>query len=280
LTMPRMRKQPDRDDIIASLVDGAPAFNLKGGVEYAYALALSRMARAAGFALLANRIQKALPDLDLPPPDVVIRFDAEVDDYEPARFEDYCIQYCLVRMISVFEQYLRDIYLLVRIGVEARSAGQIQRDAVKQICDATVKDRSGLWKLFRNLFTALGKPVKVIEGRHWISSLDGIRNCIVHRGGWVEDLDVGKKGVFEAVWRKTTMMDPGGRFVTSLPHKVEKGGELSVIFADEKRVWNKGERIALSVQDCQDGAFTLSAVCYQIHINVSDGLRQLLAKRT
>jgi len=260
-------------------IDGVPAINAKDALDYIHAVMLSNMARAAGFALLGNRIQKVLPALDLPPPDVVVHFQAERLKHEAARFENWCIQYSLVSMISACERYLRDVSVLVCLVMEqSGSGGRIQRAAVTRICNEAEKDTSGLWKLLTNLFAALGRPETVIEGRGRFTSLDKIRNCIIHRRGVVGDLDVGKNGMLEAAWRKTTMTDPDGQIVTSLPFKAEKGGEFSVTVTEQKRSWKKGEQIALSVQDCQDMAFTLAEFCSQVQDQVANRLRDLLTK--
>lgn len=259
---------------------GHSKVNLSNEVEEIYASAIFNMEAAAGFASLANQIAKVLPSTKLPHADIVIGFADGKQHPSPTLFESSCTDHSLVTMLGVCEQYLRHLTFLVNLGVEqSRSDGPIQGDVVGRILDGSMRDTSALWTVFESLLKALGRTRHTIKSREWFASLDRVRNCLVHRAGLVGDLDVNNRGVLEASWRKTSMIDPEGHVVTALPFKTETGGEFRFEITEQTRSWKKGERIKLSVQDCHDMAYTLGEFCGDVKDEVSQGLRELLTTR-
>ena len=246
-------------------------------IEAQFAVVILAMELAAEFASVGERVGKALPDLPLPPSDIVVKYGTGRHRQVSSKFGQYCANYSLVLMISGCEQYLRQLTLFSRIAAEiARSRGPIRGDRFEQIRQDVARDKSPLWRVFSELLKTLGRKRQTIYGRTWFTSLERIRNCLVHRAGVVGDADIPKKAVFEAIWPKTTITDPDGRLVTSLPFRTEKGGEYRITATPQKRVWQKGERIAISAQDCHDMAFSLAQFCDQVRIQVHAGLEDLL----
>jgi len=243
---------------------GQYAINADKDVDGLFARAIADLERAAMFAVVGERAGEPSADMKLQAADAVVYFGGRPDQggklYSQVRerFGSYCANYSLVCMIGVCEQYLRQLHLLAELAVEqARSEGPIGGDKFEQIRKKAAKDTSRLWRVFEELLEILGKERAEVHSRKWLSSLDAIRNCIVHRGGVVGDGDANRRGEFATTWRRTTLV-VDGEPIPSLPFVVNAGQMLSVRFEDRVRSWHVGETVQLTANDCQDMAFTLS----------------------
>jgi hypothetical protein len=251
--------------------------DLNREVENAFAQVIWDLERAAQFATTGEQLGKLPSDTQLPPPDVAVRYGgqrfAEVWETLGCR----CAYYSLICMIGACERYLRQMNLITRVTAQiAEKGGAISVDELRETRLECAYNTSSLWLVLRDTLRILRVSTKSLSGRAWFSSLDAVRNCLVHRGGSVDLADTDKRGLFKVTWRKTTVLDPEGQPITSLPYVMKKAGTISMRVEDYRQTWRAGDHIQLTANDCQEMAFTLSHFCSEMKAQVHLGLQKIL----
>ena len=113
-----------------------------------------------------------------------------------------------------------------------------------------------------------------------VQSLNRARNCVVHRLGWVSELDVGPDGTLKAVWEEYAIMagqmeEPGQAESSRRIGRgdVIHGGEMMWIRRVKKvREYPLGARVSLSVND-------ITEICHTIHLFANQVRDDLKRKR-
>lgn len=111
-------------------------------------------------------------------------------------------------------------------------------------------------------------PLRALMDRmKWLSGIYKIRNCLAHRLGNVEMVDVKRPGTsiddiqegdkLRAVWLRVKA-SVGGNEIPSFPHQVSGPSEVVVSFEEYEREWEIGEQIEITPLECQVIAMSLS----------------------
>jgi hypothetical protein len=127
--------------------------------------------------------------------------------------------------------------------------------------------RSGPVKLCSEL--VVQKPSAELSRRmNWLCGLVDVRNCLTHRLGVVQLIDVKPAGAaiedtkdtdrLRAIWLRPKVL-LGDREIT-LPylHEGPDGAQLSIGFDEYQREWAIGDKIEITPDDCQAISFSLS----------------------
>jgi hypothetical protein len=128
---------------------------------------------------------------------------------------------------------------------------------------------------------ALGARMKWLEGTY------KVRNCLAHRLGIVEMIDVKPPrepiqnvkdtDTLKAVWLKVKMLVDGRE--VSLPYQHGAGqGQGEIKFEEYEREWKIGEVIHITPQDCQNVAMSLSLLGTQVLAEFEQEMNSMLAK--
>jgi hypothetical protein len=223
--------------------------------------------------MLGAQIEKLPADSELPPSNATMRFGGSPDpgcaSPEYVRgFASFCARSSLIDMMGACERYLRNLWLIARLVELVETNGLITVPEYLALRDCSDKDRSGLWDLFDAVLVTGGIKRQSVGGRRWFTSLDLLRNCLVHRGGLVGSADTNKRGVLKTTWRGVILIAPEGEVISSLPYLSSHGGELKIVTKDRLREWTLGEHLNITAADCQEMAFSLSIFCDQLRVQL------------
>jgi hypothetical protein len=128
---------------------------------------------------------------------------------------------------------------------------------------------------------ALGTRMKWLEGTYMV------RNCLAHRLGVVEMIDVKPPrepiqnvkdtDTLKAVWLKVKMLVDGRE--VSLPYQHGAGqGQGEIKFEEYEREWKIGEVIHITPQDCQNVAMSLSLLGTQVLAEFEQEVTSILTR--
>lgn len=110
------------------------------------------------------------------------------------------------------------------------------------------------------------------EKMEWLDGLYRVRNCLAHRLGTVQMVDVKPSGVpldqtkdtdtLKAVWLRPRILVNGKE--VQLPHTTVEATQGAVDFQRYVREWKIGEQIDVNPLDCQGIAISLSMLGQQL----------------
>jgi hypothetical protein len=123
----------------------------------------------------------------------------------------------------------------------------------------------------------------------WLEGTYKIRNCLSHRLGIVEMIDVKPPGVsldrvkdsdtLKAMWlRLKATVD--GREIVDFPHTVTGPGKGHITFEEYEREWKIGDQIHITALECQAIAMSLSLLGNQVLADFEREMNALLAGST
>jgi hypothetical protein len=131
-------------------------------------------------------------------------------------------------------------------------------------------------------------PSAVLRARmKWLEGTYKVRNCLAHRLGMVEMIDVKlprepiqnvkDTDTLKAAWLKVKMVVDGREVSLSYQQGVGQGkGEVK--FEEYEREWKIGEVIHITSQDCQNVAMSLSILGNQVLAEFEQEMNSMLAK--
>jgi hypothetical protein len=147
-------------------------------------------------------------------------------------------------------------------------------------------DGPNLWRILTQLQQESRRgPVKMCDGllvtqpsvalkgkMEWLDGLYRVRNCLAHRLGRVQMIDVKPPGVpldqtkdddkLKAIWLRPRVLVDGHE--VQLPYSAAKDGQGKVDFASYAREWKIGDQIDVNPVDCQAIAISLSLLGQQL----------------
>ena len=173
-----------------------------------------------------------------------------------------------INMVCRFESNMAS-FLYQRLVVEhvGSSGKQMDTESWWDILDEVQKiSRQGLEKLCLRI--AQEPDSSLTERLLWLTGLIGVRNCLIHRFGAVQMVDV-KKGkgslrqvkdddLLSATWLRFNVVHEDGTPVHKDP--VSRGTPINVRFDAVTRDWKIGDTIHLDSDECQDLARCLSMI--------------------
>jgi len=117
-------------------------------------------------------------------------------------------------------------------------------------------------------------PSSELQGRmRWLEGIYRVRNCLAHRLGKVEIVDVKPPGApldsvkdtdtLKAVWLSLKATADGQEMV-NFPHQITGPGKVDIGFEEYEREWKIGDQIEITAQECQFVAISLSLLGKQV----------------
>jgi hypothetical protein len=131
-------------------------------------------------------------------------------------------------------------------------------------------------------------PSATLQARmKWLEGTYKVRNCLAHRLGMVEMIDVKPPRIplesvkdtdtLKAVWLKVKVLVDGRE--VNLPYQHGPGqGQGEIKFEEYERKWKIGEVIHITPQDCQNVARSLSLLGNQVLAEFEQEMNSMLAK--
>jgi hypothetical protein len=193
----------------------------------------------------------------------------------------------LISMVSRVEVHAQNLLLQRRVLEELGSTGKHMTPARmwSTLKRAHQEARSGPVKLCSELVVT--KPSAPLVARmKWLEGVYRVRNCLAHRLGQVQIVDVKPAGktledttdhdTLKAVWLKPVAL-LNGKEIENFPH--EGGGHIEVSFREYEREWAIGQKIDVTTEDCQAIAMSLSMLatellrCFETEMNDFLGIR-------
>jgi hypothetical protein len=120
----------------------------------------------------------------------------------------------------------------------------------------------------------------------WLEGIYRVRNCLAHRLGQVEIIDVRPPGVplesvkdtdtLKAVWLRLRAT-ADGQEIANFPHQVTGRGNVNVGFEEYGREWKIGDQIEITALECQFVAMSLSFLGNQVLADFQGEMNAMLA---
>jgi hypothetical protein len=122
------------------------------------------------------------------------------------------------------------------------------------------------------------------EKMEWLDGLYRVRNCLAHRLGRVQMVDVKSSGVpldktkdtdaLKTVWLRPRILVDGRE--VQLPYTATTAAQGTVDFGSYVREWKIGEQIDVNPLDCQAIAMSLSMLGQQLQADFEGEMNALL----
>lgn len=250
--------------------------SLCGGLAYDAAVAV------AGAALSKMPLPDAAPDFTVPIRCGGVEQDQAVRREAPILFA----RFSLISMISRFEIHAQKLLLQRRV-LEHLKGPSKRMDGPNfwRILTLVQKEsRSGPVKMCNGLIIA--KPSTALkEKMEWLEGLYQVRNCLAHRLGTVQMIDVKPSDVpleqtkdndtLKAVWLRPRVLVDGKE--VQLPYTTTGAVRGTVDFEPYVREWGIGEQIDVNPLDCQAIAISLAMLGEQLQTDFEGEMNTLLA---
>jgi hypothetical protein len=253
--------------------------SLCGGLAYDASVAV------AGVALSKIPLPHATPDFTVPVRCGGLEQDQAVRREAPILFA----RFSLISMISRFEIHAQKLLLQRRV-LEHLKGPSKRMDGPNfwRILTLVQKEsRSGPVKMCDGMVIA--KPSAALkEKMEWLDGLYRVRNCLAHRLGTVQMIDVKSSGVpldqtkdddtLKAVWLRPAVLVDGKEI--QLPYTAIEAAQGTVEFRPYVREWKIGEQIDVNPLDCQAIAISLSMLGQQLQTDFEGEMNALLGIAT
>jgi len=173
----------------------------------------------------------------------------------------------------------------------------LQRRVLEDLKDGQRMNPGKMWSLLKKVHTeskqgpvklcselVVQKPSSSLLARMtWLDGVYRIRNCLAHRLGQVQIVDVKPPGksleetsdddTLKVTWLKIEASVNGNK-IESFPH--HGGGEMQIHFREIEREWRVGEKIQITADDCQAIAMSLSMLGNQLLQDFLTEMNQIL----
>jgi hypothetical protein len=236
---------------------------------------LSGLQYDAAIAVLGKSCSMVPVQADVPDLSNGIRLGGLEEDKAVRRdSEGLLSRFSFISMVSRFETHARLLLLQRRVLEELRSPGRKMTpdrmwNILRRVNDET---RSGPVIICSKLLVE--HPSADLQTKmKWLEGIYKIRNCLAHRLGTVEMIDVKPAGVsldsvkdgdtLKAVWLRLKIIVDGQEIV-DFPHKPAGPGKGEFKFEEYEREWKIGDRIDITALECQAVAMSLSFLGNQV----------------
>jgi hypothetical protein len=217
-----------------------------------------------------------------------IRVSGGIEDEAVRRdAEGLLARLALISMVSRVEVHAQNLLLQRRVLEELRSTGaRMVPGKMWSILKRVHQEaRHGPVKLCSEMVVTKPSPL-LLARMKWLEGVYRVRNCLAHRLGNVQIVDVKPTGkaledtkdqdTLKVVWLKLVAF-VDGKEIEEFPHK--GGGNLQVSFREYEREWAIGQKIDVTSEDCQAIAMSLSMLatellrCFETEMNEVLGIK-------
>jgi hypothetical protein len=249
--------------------------SLCDGLAYDAAIAV------AGETLSKIPLHDATPDFTIPFRCGGLEQDQAVRREAPTLFA----RFSLISMMSRFEIHAYNLLRQRRVlehlkGPSKRMDGPSFWRILTRV---QTESRSGPVKMCDGLVVA--KPSAALKAKmEWLEGLYRVRNCLTHRLGTVQMIDVKPAGVpldqtkdddtLKAIWLRPRFLLDGKEI--QLPYSTTEAAQVTVDFEQYVREWKIGAQIDVSPDDCQAIAISLSMLGQQLQADFEGEMDVLL----
>jgi hypothetical protein len=249
--------------------------SLCNGLKYDAAIAL------AGGVLSKIPLPPGAPDFEVP-----VRF-AGLEEDQAVRREAPIVfaRFSLISMISRSEIHAQHLLLERRVLEHLKGPGKRMdsQSFWRILTRVQSESRSGPVKMCDGL--VITQPSAALkEKMEWLGGLYRVRNCLAHRLGRVQMVDVKPSGVpldqtkdedkLKAIWLRPRVLLDGEE--VALPYSTTKPGQITVDVQEYVREWKIGEQIDVSPADCQAIAISLSMLGQELQADFEREMNALL----
>jgi hypothetical protein len=249
--------------------------SLLGGLAYDAAVAV------AGIALSKIPQLDGKPDFSVPIRCGGFHEDSAVRRDAPILFS----RFSLISMVSRFEVHAQNLLLQRRVLEYLR--GPVKKmdgpNLWRILIQVKSESRQGPVKMCNGLI--ITQPSDTLKERmEWLDGLYRVRNCLAHRLGRVQMIDVKPPDVpldqtkdddrLRAVWLRLRVSVDGQEI--QLPYFATKEAQAKVEFERHIREWKIGDQIDVDPLDCQSIALSFSLLAQQLQKDFEREMNGLL----
>ncbi len=196
-------------------------------------------------------------------------------------------RFSLISMISRFEIHAQGLLLQRRVLEHLKGSGKKMDgpDFWRILIQVQSQSRSGPLKMCDGLVVA--RPSSALKERmQWLDGLYRVRNCLAHRLGRVQIVDVKSSGVpldkskdtdtLKAPWLRPRLLVDGKEVQPPYVKSTLTAASAKVDFESYVREWKIGEQIDVNPLDCQGIAISLSLLGEQLQEDFEGEMNVLL----
>jgi hypothetical protein len=181
----------------------------------------------------------------------------ESPEIQRKKYKDWLIKKGIEDLIKGVNLTLIDTY---KYGLLFKSKDDIKTiDDVNEIIDLVTKKtkRLGLPNLFNEIRQFLSEPLAHEEN---ILSINRIRNCLVHRNGYVTDIDLNglPNDQLKLDCKKIKLVKKNKDGEEEVLGPFKNDGKINISITDKQKTFNKGDKLSFDFRDFNDIVFTFS----------------------
>lgn len=248
-----------------------------------YGLGYDAAVAVAGVALSKIPPPEGAPDFTVP-----FRCGGLEQDQAVRREAPFLLaRFSLISMISRFEVHAQSLLLQRRVLEHLKGPGK-KMDGPnfwRILIQVQSESRSGPLKMCDGLVVA--QPSAALKERmQWLDDLYRVRNCLAHRLGRVQMVDVKSPGVpldktkdtdtLKALWLRPRLLVDGKEVQLPYTNSATTAAQGKVDFESYVREWKIGEQIDVDPVDCQAIAISLSLLGQQLQADFEGEMNVLL----
>lgn len=241
----------------------------------------------AAVAVLGNACSKAALEGDGPDLSTGIRYGGREEDEVVRRDAPALLsRFSLISMVSRLEVHAQLLLLQRRVLEELGASGKkMTPDRMWKTLRRVNKEvREGPVKVCSEL--VVKNPSPSLLGRmEWLTGIYKVRNCLAHRLGKVQMVDVKRPGTsiddiqendkLRAVWFRPKA-SLGGKEITHYPYKASGSGNIEVTWEEYEREWKIGDQMDITPLECQCIGMSLSLLGNQLLADFEREMNDLL----
>jgi hypothetical protein len=228
----------------------------------------------AALAVAGKRLSEIPPENDQPDFCVPVRASGASEDQAVRRDAPVLFsRFAIISMVSRFETYLNHLLLQRRVLEFLGTTPGRKMDGPnfwRILIAVQQASKAGPVSLCHAVATNHSSELQV--RMEWLDGLYRVRNCLAHRLGIVQMVDVKPPGVsldktkaedrLRAKWLRVQLRRNGEEI--TLPHTFHAESNVQISFEEYVREWKIGDQIDVQPEECQYIAFSMSYLARQI----------------
>jgi hypothetical protein len=246
-----------------------------------HGLAYDSAIAVAGLALSKILLPAGTPDFAVP-----IRCSGLEEDQAVRRDAPLLLsRFSLISLVSRFEIYAQHLLLQRRVLEFLGGPGKKMdsKNLWRILAQVVRESKQGPVKMCDGLVIAKASPA-LKEKMAWLEGLYRVRNCLAHRLGVVQMIDVKPPGatldqtkdddILKAIWLRPRFLVDGQE--VALPYSTTKESKGRVEFVQYVRTWKIGDHIDVDPAECESIAITFQLLGKQVQCDFEREMNELL----
>ena len=266
------------------------AINISHELNHAKSAFITELERSSKYSTISEQVSKLSSDFQLPESSLEFSFGfgqhknlgelpgSNVGQDVLDNFYEYSTRYAVIVMITSSEMYLTRLLWIAKVCNYLKNhEGFLLAENFFQLGAKAKKESrySSVPNLVNKISKELGNEIS-FENLPLFESIYNARNCLAHRCGEISTEDVDENGLFKLLWKTFEFLVNGEPVKQIKGLTLEAGSKIGFRIVIKEKVLSVGEKLVLSLQDCQNIALTLAAFSEDMRQIIDNSAREII----